>query len=79
MLTDFSKNIENWPSGATVSCEQTGMMKLAAFCTCSVNMPMKSTLWEQLFVPLHERLGGFYPHVSDKKQYFQSLDNLAGF
>jgi len=44
MLPDFSKNLENWPSGAAVTCEQTGMMKLvAAFCTWSVNMAKEST------------------------------------
>jgi hypothetical protein len=50
MLPDFSKNLENWPSGAAVTREQTGMMKLvAAFCTCSVNMAKESTFWEQLY------------------------------
>ena len=36
------------------------MMKLvAAFCTCSVNMPKKSTFWEQLFVPVHEKASAY--------------------
>jgi hypothetical protein len=56
MLPDFSKNLENWACGAAVTCLQIGMMKLvAAFCTYSVNMAKKSTFWEQLFVPVHEK------------------------
>lgn len=36
------------------------MMKLvAAFCTCSVNMPKKSTFWEQLFVPRDEKASAY--------------------
>jgi hypothetical protein len=60
MLPGFSKNLENWLSGAAVTCEQTGMMKLvAAFCTCSVNMAKKSTFWEQLFVSVHEKASAY--------------------
>jgi hypothetical protein len=60
MLTDFSKNLENWSSGAAVTCEEIGMMKLvAAFCTCPVNMAKKSTFWEQLFVPVHEKASAY--------------------